>query len=154
MSKELPADPVDRVALLAADFGAAADEVDDAAAAALRVNRTDLRLLGLVGEGSLSAGALAVAAGLSPAATTTAVQRLVAAGHLVREVDPADRRRVTLTVTASSADLLRRAYEPVADEGRRILAGYPTADLAVIDRFLRAGIDLQRAHAVRIRAIG
>jgi DNA-binding MarR family transcriptional regulator len=82
------------------------------------------------------------------------VQRLVDAGHLVREVDPADRRRVTLTVTRSAADLLARAYGPVADEGRRILAGYPAADLAVIDHFLRAGVDLQRAHAVRIRAIG
>ncbi len=142
------------MARAAADFGAAADDVDAATAVALGVNRTDLRLLGLVHRaGSLSAGALASAAGLSPAATTTAVQRLVAAGHLLREIDPADRRRTVLTVTDSAAASIALAYGPVADDGRRELAGYQSAELAVIERFLRAGIDLQRRHAARIRTL-
>jgi hypothetical protein len=75
VSKQL-ADLVDRVAQAAADFGAAADEVDAAAATALRVNRTDLRLLGLVTQrGSMSAGALAAAAGLAVGLATPATER-------------------------------------------------------------------------------
>jgi hypothetical protein len=44
-------------------------------------------------------------------------------------------------------------YGPVAEEGTGILAGYRPDELAVIERFLRAGIDLQRSHAARIRAL-
>ena len=150
MSKQ--SDLVDRAARAAADFGAANTEVDDAVAAVLGVNPTDRRIVGLVfAAGSLSAGELAGAAGLSPAATTTAVQRLVAAGHLVREVDPADRRRTVLSLTGAAAEVIRDSYGPVAEEGARILAGYRAEELVLIERFLRAGIDLQRRHAARIR---
>ena len=153
MSKQsVPDELLDRVAETAAAFGAAADEVDAAVADAARINRTDLRILGAVAlAGALSAGELATAVRLSPAATTTAVQRLVAAGHLTREVDGADRRRTVLTVTPAAAVLIERAYGPVATEGRRALAGYTAAELAVVERFLREGVALQRAHATRIR---
>jgi DNA-binding MarR family transcriptional regulator len=149
---DLP-DLPERVAAAAADFGSAADEVDAAVAEALGVNRTDLRIVGAVAlAGELSAGALSAAVALSPAATTTAVQRLVAAGHLTRAVDPADRRRTVLTLTASAAALVERAYGPVASEGRAALDDYTPAELAAVERFLRAGIALQRHHAARIRA--
>jgi DNA-binding MarR family transcriptional regulator len=148
-------DLVERVAQASADFGAANTEVDDAVADLLAVNGTDRRIVGLVFvAGSLSAGALAAAAGLSPAATTTAVQRLVAAGHLVRAIDPGDRRRTALTLTDSAAATIRASYGPVAEEGARILAGYRPDELALIERFLQAGIDLQRRHAARIRGAG
>lgn len=155
MSKQAAvAELVERVAQASADFGAANTEVDDAVADLLGVNPTDRRIVGLVfSAGPLSAGALAGAAGLSPAATTTAVQRLVAAGHLVREIDPADRRRTVLTLTDSAAEAIRRSYGPVAEDGMRILAGYRPAELALIEEFLRKGIDLQRRHAARIRGI-
>ncbi len=137
----------------AADFGAAADEVDGAVAEVLGVNRTDLRIIGAVAlAGELSAGALARDVGLSPAATTTAVQRLVAAGHLTREVDPADRRRTVLALTPGAAEQIERAYGPVAREGQEALEDYTTAELAVVERFLRQGVALQRAHAARIRS--
>ncbi|MCO1656521.1 MarR family winged helix-turn-helix transcriptional regulator [Pseudonocardia humida] len=151
MSKQ--SDLHDRVARAAADFGAAADEVDGAVADVLGVNRTDLRIVGAVAlAGELSAGALARAVALSPAATTTAVQRLIAAGHLTREVDPADRRRTVLALTPGAAAQIERAYGPVAAEGRRALDDYTPAELAVVERFLTEGVALQRAHATRIRA--
>jgi DNA-binding MarR family transcriptional regulator len=150
--QSVPADLVERVAQAAADFGEASGAVDAAVAARLGVNGTDLRIVGLVHEaGALSAGALASAVGLSPAATTTAVQRLVAAGHLLRAIDPDDRRRTVLTLTDSAAEEIRRGYGPVAEEGLRLLAGYRPDELALVERFLRQGIDLQRRHATRIR---
>jgi hypothetical protein len=61
----------DEAAQAAADFGAAADAVDTAAAALFGINRTDLRILGLVFEaGTMAAGPLAAAAALTPSATT------------------------------------------------------------------------------------
>ncbi|WP_158647526.1 MarR family transcriptional regulator [Actinoplanes sp. ATCC 53533] len=159
MSKQLPAAahaPADLAATAraAADFGAAADLVDEAAAAALGVNRTDLRILWLVSQsGPLSAAALAGAAKLSPAATTTAIQRLVAARHLTRTVDQDDRRRAVVALTPHAEALIDRVYAPIERAGHRILASYSADELALIAGFLRRGIDMQVAEADRVRAL-
>jgi DNA-binding MarR family transcriptional regulator len=143
----------DEAAQAVADFGAATDVVDEAAATALRVNRTDLRILGLVATGPWSAAALAEAAKLSPAATTTAIQRLMAAGHLTRTVDQDDRRRAVVALTPRAEALIESIYGPLAEAGRRILARYTPDELTLITAFLRRGIDLQLAEADRIRAL-
>ncbi|MGW4943682.1 MarR family winged helix-turn-helix transcriptional regulator [Actinoplanes sp. NPDC004185] len=154
MSKQLSADLRDEAARAAADFGAAADVVDEAAAAAFGVNRTDLRILGLIHTaGTMSATALAGAADLSPAATSTAIQRLAAAGHLTRTVDDNDRRRAVVALTPHAEELIGRVYGPVERAGRRVLAAYSPEELALITGFLRRGIDLQLAEADRIRTL-
>jgi DNA-binding MarR family transcriptional regulator len=127
--------------------------VDEAAADALGVNRTDLRILGLVGTGDWTATALAGAAKLSPAATSTAIQRLVATGHLTRTVDPADRRRAVVALTPRAEELIERIYGPIERAGHRVLARYSAEELTLITTFLRRGIDLQLAEADRIRAM-
>jgi DNA-binding MarR family transcriptional regulator len=112
------------------------------------------RILGLVAEaGTMAAGALAAAAALSPAATTTAIQRLVSAGHLSRGVDDRDRRRAVVALTPPARDLLHAVYAPIGRAGRRELARYSAEDLTVILDFLRRGIRLQLAQAERIRAM-
>jgi DNA-binding MarR family transcriptional regulator len=154
VSKQLRADLRADAARAAADFGAATDVVDEAAAATLGVNRTDLRILGLVHTtGPLSAAALAAAAKLSPAATTTAIHRLGAAGYLTRTVDEGDRRRAVVALTPEAGELIERVYGPVARAGQRALAGYSDAELGLIIGFLRQGVELQLAQADRIRTM-
>jgi DNA-binding MarR family transcriptional regulator len=144
----------DAAARAAADFGAAADVVDDAAAAAFGVNRTDLRILGLLHDaGPLSAAELSAAAKLSPAATTTAIHRLGQAGYLTRTVDQDDRRRAVVALTPDAGKLIERIYSPVELAGHRVVAGYSDEELALITGFLRRGIDLQLAEAERIRTM-
>jgi DNA-binding MarR family transcriptional regulator len=137
----------------AADFGAATDVVDEAAAAVLGVNRTDLRILGLVATGTWSAATLAAAAKLSPPATTAAIQRLAAAGHLTRGVDQNDRRRAVVALTPRAEELIERLYGPIERAGQRVLARYSPEELKLITDFLRRGIELQLAEAERIRAM-
>lgn len=138
-------------AAAAAGFGAASGAVDDAAAVAFGVNRTDLRIIGaLHRDGPLTAGRIAEASGLSPAATTTAIQRLVTAGHATRDVDAFDRRRVVVSLVASAAQLLETIYGPVAEAGMKVLDRYETADLALLGDFLRRGEAVQRDQASRI----
>ena len=140
--------------MAAAEFGAAAGAVDDAACATLRVNRTDLRVLAAVAsKGPMSASALAGAVGLSPAATTTAVQRLSAAGYVVRKVDSQDRRRASVTVTEGAVAAIQSIYAPVAAAGHEVLARYSDVELVVVERFLREGVALQHAQAERIRSL-
>lgn len=145
---------VERAARAAADFGAAADAVDHAAAAVFGVNRTDLRILGAVSElGPLTAGQVAAAAQLSPAAATTAIQRLVGRGHLTREVDSGDRRRAVVDLTAPARQLVHRVYGPVGTAGVAELRRYSAAELAVVADFLERGRRVQLAEAARIRGL-
>ncbi|MFD1534593.1 MarR family winged helix-turn-helix transcriptional regulator [Pseudonocardia aurantiaca] len=144
---------VDRAARAAERFGAAADAVDAAAADVLGVNRTDLRILGAVVDGALSAGRVAEAVGLSPAAATTAIQRLVASGYLTREPDPQDRRRAVVELTPAARRLAERIYGPVGDAGVAELQRFTAAELEVITEFLERGNALQLAQAERIRGL-
>ena len=144
---------VTEAALAAAAFGAANDVVDEAAATAFGVNRTDLRIMGLVAAaGTLTAGRLAAKANLSPAATTTAIQRLSNAGHLVRRTDAKDRRRAVVELTPKAAELLEEVYGPIERAGRALLAEYTPEQLELVIEVLRKGERMQLAEAERIRA--
>jgi DNA-binding MarR family transcriptional regulator len=156
VSKQLAsrADLITEATHAAADFGAANDLVDEAAAALFAVNRTDLRILGLVSEaGTLTAGQLATAAHLSPAATTTAIRRLTNAGHLTRRTDTGDRRRAVVELTPSATELLEQVWAPIERAGRTILEDYSPEELTLVIDMLRRGEQMQRAQADRIRGL-
>lgn len=144
---------LDAAARAAREFGDAAEILRQAAAANLGVNRSDLLILtALHADGPASAGAVAAAADLSPAATTEAVQRLAARGFVRRDTDPADRRRAAIAITAAAAARLDAVFGPLRDGGRCIGETYTDAELAVVVRFLTAGRDLQLTAAAQIRA--
>lgn len=145
---------VQRVARAAADFGDAADVLRHAVAVRLGLNRTDHAILAALRAGrSASAGELATAVGLSPAATTEAVQRLTARGLLVRATDPADRRRALITMAPEIAAQLGALLAPVRDAGEELLRRYTDAELELLAEFLEHGSRLQLAQAQRIRAV-
>ncbi|MFG1928721.1 MarR family winged helix-turn-helix transcriptional regulator [Cryptosporangium sp. NPDC048952] len=145
---------LEATATAAAEFGAAAAQVDAAASAILGVNRTDLRILGsLYGRKRLTAGEAAAAAGLSAAATSTAIQRLLAAGYVSRDPDPQDRRRAVLALTPPAHRILQRIYDPIGAAGRAALDTYTDAELSLVERFLTRGRELQLSHAERIHSL-
>ncbi|WIY05290.1 MarR family transcriptional regulator [Amycolatopsis mongoliensis] len=138
----------------AAASGAANDVVDEAAASAFGVNRTDLRIIGLIAAaGTLTAGQLSTQAHLSPAATTTAIQRLTHAGHLTRRTSTEDRRRAVVELTPEAAKLLEEIYAPIERAGRAILADYSAEQLALVVEVLRRGEQMQLREAERIRTL-
>lgn len=144
---------MERAARAAAEFGDAAGAVDEAAAVVFGVNHTDLRIIGTVLDGPLTAGQVATAVHLSPAAATTAIQRLVARGYLTREPDPEDRRRAVVALTASAHELAERIYGPVGEAGTAALRRWSMAELELIADFLERGRAMQLEQAERIRAL-
>jgi DNA-binding MarR family transcriptional regulator len=133
-------------------FQEASDEVDEAAAARLRVNRTDMRCLGVLSQsGAMSASALADTAGLTRGAMTTALDRLETAGWVRRLWDQEDRRTVRIEITRAARKEIEDLYGALAREGTRLLQGYSSRDLAAVLRYLEDGRGLQRRQAQRIR---
>ena len=133
-------------------FQDSTDLVDEVATQRLGLNRTDLRCLGIISRaGAMTAGQLAAAAGLSPGATTTAVDRLARAGYAQRVRDEHDRRRVTVQATAAAHARSDEIWGPIGRESHQRLARRTDAQLRVIRDFLEEGRRLQTEHAERIR---
>ena len=139
-------------------FQDATDEVDEAVARRLRLNRTDLRCLSVLsragameGMRGTSASALALAAGLTRGAMTTALDRLEAGGYARRIWNQQDRRTVRVELTDAAKKKIDALYGPLAKEGFQFLQKYTTQELAAVLRYLEDGRRLQREHAERIR---
>ena len=83
---------------------------------------------------TMTAGALRARMGLSAAAITYLVQRLVEAGHLRRDLDSRDRRKVILRHTDSGRQLVRSFFDGVGRHAHRAMADLPDADLEAAHR--------------------
>ncbi len=153
MANESRAELIGEVAHEVAEFQSAVDVVDEAAAARLGINRTDLRVLGILFRlGRMAAGQLARLAGLSPGAMTVAIDRLERAGYARRVKLPEDRRSVLVEVTPKGRSRSEQIYGPIGREGVASLERYGDAELALLRDFLRAARELQEHHAARISA--
>ncbi len=93
----------------------------------------------------LSAGELRTRMGMSGAAITYLVERMITSGHFRRESDPSDRRKVILRVADDGIAVARGFFMPLAEHNRRAMAGLPTDDLAAAHRTFTAIIDAMRA---------
>jgi DNA-binding MarR family transcriptional regulator len=131
----------------------ATDQMDDAAARGLGVNRTDARCLDIVEQfGPITAGRLAESAGLTTGSVTAVIDRLVAKGYLRRVADPGDRRRVMVEMTEELEQLAGRYYGPLAEQSFPFLSRYTNSELELIADFLRAGTEIVEQRAREIRA--
>lgn len=130
------------------------DAFDEAAAATLGLNRTDLRCLDVIlAEEPVSAGELTTAAKLSPAATTTAIDRLERAGYVTRSRDAANRRRVLVTATEAARTAEREVYGPVGEAGMLALRRYDEQQLAAINDFLETARKVQEEQTARLKGL-
>ena len=93
----------------------------------------------------LSAGELRRRMGPSGAAITYLVERMIASGHLLRDADPADRRRVKLRVADHGLQVGRDFFTPLAEHTHAALADLPDSDLAAAHRVFGALIDAMEA---------
>ena len=129
------------------------DQFDQALAGWLGVNRTDLRCLDLVVEQPRSARGLAHAAGLTPSAITTAIDRLELLGFVQRTRSASDRRQV---LVAPTAELLARLHVAMADyaaEAAAEAAAYSPAEVALLMAFFERGSARRARHAARLREL-
>jgi len=127
---------------------------DEAVGARLGLIAAERHCLGLLYAGPQSAGAVAAATGLTPAAVTALIDRLEARGYVTRTRSLEDRRKVVIEATEATRDLSARYYGAIAKEGEKVIATFSDAELATISRFVNAALDLQRAQLARLKAEG
>ena len=127
---------------------------DALAARRLGVNMTDLHCLNILESRSgLTAGELALEAGLTSGAVTGVIDRLERAGYARRTADPGDRRKVKVEVTSAFYQRAEEIWSPLKQDWDEVLARRFTArELDDVITFLRATNDLARRHLERLRA--
>lgn len=109
----------------------------------LGVSAVDQRALGIIGaRGPLSAGALAKEIGLTPGAVTGMVDRLARAGLVKRTPDPADRRRVVITVAGRA--VFGDVFTGLATAMNEMVARYSVAEQQVIADYVTRTIEILR----------
>jgi DNA-binding MarR family transcriptional regulator len=123
------------------------------AADIIGINATDLNCLNILSfSGSLTAGELAKATGLTTASITGVVDRLEAAGFVSRERDPNDRRRVVVTITLEKAvSEVAPVFAPMVADWQQLARTYSDDELRLIVRFYDQMEQIIRKHLARLR---
>lgn len=93
----------------------------------------------------LTAGDLRRLMGMSGAAITYLVERMITSGHLRRDSDPADRRKVILRVAEHGVGVAGQFFAPLAEHTTRAMAGLPDDDIAAAHRTFATLIDAMAA---------
>lgn len=130
----------------------ATQSLDDEVGRRLGVGPADLRCLDWLVDEPRSASELARRTGLTPAATTSMIDRLERKGFVRRTADPADRRRVVVEMTEEGHRRTWELYGPMVTEGLPMLESLSTAELELLVKHLVAIREITERHEERLRS--
>ena len=147
-------DPAERheIALLLRRLTVELDAVGSRFASVHGLNRTDVRALVAIMDAArrgeaLTAGQLGEAVDLRSASVTALVDRLEKVGHVRRERDPEDRRRVSLQLSESAMAAGGEHFGGLARDLVAAMGSYSDDELAVVRRFLTEMTDVIMRHS-------
>ena len=131
------------------DLATAGSEASTALARRMTMHPTDLAAMSHIAYAAqqLGPGELSSRLGITPAATTDLIDRLEAAGHLLRERNPDDRRRVRLVPTESAKAAVRSQLADLLDRLDSVSEDFTADDRAAIQRYLEAAAAAYRDFA-------
>jgi DNA-binding MarR family transcriptional regulator len=101
----------------------------------------------------ITSGELRQQMGLSGAAITYLVDRMMASGHITRQSDPGDRRKVILRHSESGLETARAFFAPLGLHVRTAMADLPDADLAAAHRIFTALNESMRRYQEELAAL-
>lgn len=142
-----PRAPVRRPTELIREFLEVSDEFEAYVGRELTVNPTDLQAMQhLIMGGPLGPTELSRRLGISTAATTAVVDRLVAVGHASRTQHPTDRRGVVIVPTPSSVQRAMGTLMPMIMGIDGVLDEFDEDEQAVITAYLERALDVFRSQ--------
>lgn len=138
---------------------AESEQIGRVFAVANEVRPTDFRALlhVMVAETSgrpITSGELRQRMGLSGAAITYLVDRMMASGHITRQSDPADRRKVILRYSEPGMDTARAFFAPLGLHTSHAMGELPDADLVAAHRVFTALIEAMRRYQDELASLG
>ena len=119
----------------------------------LGIGSSDLECLGYLGEGPMTAGALAEATRLTTGAITGVIDRLERAGFARRERDPNDRRKVLVRLAPAAMAQVGPYFAPIERAMRAALASYADQDLSLLMEFLSRSRDMAAAAMAELQSL-
>ena len=120
-------------------------EVAEQLGSAMGINQTDLSLMEqLITDGPLSPNELASRLSVTTAGITLVIDRLERAGHVVRERQQNDKRRVLVRPVQASVAQTYRHIAPMLNQLDGVLSALSASDRATIHQFLGQVIDVYR----------
>jgi DNA-binding MarR family transcriptional regulator len=121
------------------------------------LNATDLYALFAVLDAELlgdpiTPGRLGEQLNLSSGSVTALIDRLERAGHIRRDRDTADRRKVFLRYADQGAALARSFFAPLGSRNDEVMARFSDEELEVVHRFMAEMAASTREHRDAVRA--
>jgi DNA-binding MarR family transcriptional regulator len=131
------------------DLQTAMADAESAVARRLGIGISDVSAMNHLAAASEAVGPgwLSQRLGITPAAATELVDRLERAGHLNRQRDTVDRRRVMLQPTDSALSAIGNQLQPLLRQLDAVVAEFDVDDRDVIRRFLDRVVDSYTAFA-------
>jgi DNA-binding MarR family transcriptional regulator len=127
---------MDRYVPLIREFATRDALFHDAVARTIGLHPTDEKVLRLLGADAMTAGDLVSHTGLTGAAVTALVDRLINLGYVTRERDTGDRRKVVIRTVSAKLRDINRLYDGLRGGLQALLSKYDTAEFAAIMDFL------------------
>src|ERR1700744_4847411 len=127
---------MDRYVPLIREFAARDGLFHEAVAKTIGMHSTDEKVLRLLGAEAMTAGDLVSHTGLTGAAVTALVDRLIALGYVTRERDLHDRRKVVIRAVSIRLGDINQLYGGLRGSLQTLLAKYDTAEFETIMDFL------------------
>ena len=119
----------------------------------LGVTVSDLECLDFLADvGSATAGQVAARTNLTTGAVTSMLRRLQQAGYVTAERDPADRRRMIVTMRRERVAELERPYERFAERVRRLIEGYRLEEVQLLVRHFGSMQQMYLTELDRLRS--
>ncbi|MEU4400600.1 MarR family winged helix-turn-helix transcriptional regulator [Micromonospora orduensis] len=121
------------------------------------LNPTDLQALIAVMDAELlgdpiTPGRLGEQLNLSSGSVTALIDRLERAGHIRRDRDTADRRKVLLHYADQGAALAMQFFRPLGARTDTVMERFSEDELEVVQRFMAAMSESIRTHRDSVRA--
>ncbi|NBE83645.1 MarR family winged helix-turn-helix transcriptional regulator [Micromonospora rubida] len=121
------------------------------------LNPTDLHALIAVMDAELlgtplTPGRLGEQLNISSGSVTALVDRLERAGHIRRDRDTADRRKVFLHYADRGAALAMEFFQPLGRRTDRVMADFSDAELEIVHRFMTTMVTAMREYRDAVRA--
>jgi DNA-binding MarR family transcriptional regulator len=121
------------------------------------LNPTDLHALIAVMDAELlgdpiTPGRLGEQLNLSSGSITALVDRLERGGHIRRDRDTTDRRKILLRYADRGATLAMQFFQPLGVRTDTVMADFTDEELEIVDRFVRGMSASLRQHRDAVRA--